>query len=200
MPSQSGCMLELLSRINGLKTSTDQSKEKNTRLRLRRFYRVILTVAALIAPAAWAQTQSFSFGNGLGSVTYTVSSDTEFCVGDNGFQAQFTSWSFKGFYDEPGHNPIDHWIYDICPGSGPRTRRLPCYLGWPYDYFQWERLHDRDHTSRRVCERHDYRSWIYQSQVRGGRRDLRASGIEEFCRLHEYKLNQQHDDRNPYLP
>lgn len=67
------------------------------RLQLRRFYRVVLTVAALIAPAAWAQTQSFSFGNGLGSLTYTVSSDTEFCVGNKGFQAQFTSWSFSGF-------------------------------------------------------------------------------------------------------
>ncbi|MGC2695562.1 MAG: hypothetical protein WA738_07205 [Candidatus Angelobacter sp.] len=63
----------------------------------RGFYGIIFLGVTFIAPAALAQTQSFSFGNGLGTLTYTATGDTEFCTGFRGFQAQFTDWSFSNF-------------------------------------------------------------------------------------------------------
>ena len=67
------------------------------RLLLRAFYALILVGGFFIAPAALAQTQSFSFGSGLGTLTYTAEGDTEFCTGLHGFEAQFTDWSFSNF-------------------------------------------------------------------------------------------------------
>lgn len=67
------------------------------KLWLQRYCGMVLVGVVLIVPAALAQTQSFSFGTGLGTLTYTVSSSTEPCVGNRGFQAQFTDYSFTNF-------------------------------------------------------------------------------------------------------
>jgi hypothetical protein len=61
------------------------------------FCGVILFGLAFTAPAALAQMQSVSFGNGLGTLTYGASGETFQCRKAGGLQSQYTRWSFRGF-------------------------------------------------------------------------------------------------------
>lgn len=64
---------------------------------LRNYFCMIAIGAVFAAPLVSAQTQSFSFGNGLGTLTYIANGDTEPCTGNRGFEAFFTDWSFSNF-------------------------------------------------------------------------------------------------------
>jgi hypothetical protein len=79
----------------------ERFKGDNMRLLLRAFCGAILVCVVFIAPAALAQTQSFTFGHGLGTLTYDASGDTEFCTGFHGLEAMFTDWSFSNFAYTP---------------------------------------------------------------------------------------------------
>ncbi|HEY7402196.1 MAG TPA: hypothetical protein VIB39_01640 [Candidatus Angelobacter sp.] len=96
----------------------------------RTFYVVILVGVAFIPPAALAQTQTFNFGTGLGTLTYIASGDTEPCTGLHGFEAQFTRWSFSHFAYTDNQN-VTHQIsglttyvdgLDRAQGSCPATK------------------------------------------------------------------------------
>lgn len=67
------------------------------RLWFKRFFCIFVVSTAFTVSGAMAQTQSFSFGNGLGTLTYNVNGDTEPCTGLKGFEAFFTDWSFSNF-------------------------------------------------------------------------------------------------------
>ncbi|HSS98916.1 MAG TPA: hypothetical protein VLK33_17900 [Terriglobales bacterium] len=93
-------------------------------------YGLIFAGVGFLAPAASAQTQSFDFGTGLGTLTYFASGDTEFCTGLHGFQAQFTNWSFSNFaYTGPDNvtHPISGFTTYVeglarAQGNCPATR------------------------------------------------------------------------------
>lgn len=67
-------------------------------LRLRNVVGVVLGIMLLfVASSALAQSQTYSFGTGLGTLMYTASGDTEPCNGEGGLEATYTDWTFASF-------------------------------------------------------------------------------------------------------
>jgi hypothetical protein len=99
----------------------------------RAFYGIILVGVAFIAPAALAQTQTFDFGNGLGTLTYIASGDTEPCTGLRGFESQSTSWGFSQFAYTTSQNTTQQITgftsyidgLPLAQGSCPATKAGP---------------------------------------------------------------------------
>ena len=106
------------------------------KLLLRAFYAIVLVGMGCIAPCASAQTQSFSFGNGLGTLTYTAVGDTEFCTGLHGFEAQFTDWSFTNFTYTDANNTTQQIsgftsYVEVCLAHKEAARPLPLAVQLP---------------------------------------------------------------------